>query len=371
MRHGERARPRARRGRGEEEERVGERPVETDLLAGDVDARETEAAVRSPTTTRFGGSRVRALIRCPAATALRPRRSRSTASARMIGSTRPRLLVDSATEGLAAGRYQIVHGAADQAVALAASVDTIVVAGGDDGFNRLFVQPDSRALSISRTDPGRRHHQHRLVVRALRILRRTASNAATIPCTRPAHHSAASKPCGRIARWPQQSSTRPSRSTPAGLGLKYMGAGGGHHRPAIRGRCRMCCAPGRRHTPISLVAYLAAVIDGLRWSRDPVNASEAVSLYRDRLNVPPDIAAEIYAVAIRSGAWPCVRCRPRPGGFRDHAEASRHIRRPALAPAERYFDLSYHRRALATLCEHVHRVTARMDLAAGPDTLQQ
>src|SRR5436305_11198085 len=46
--------------------------------------------------------------------------------------------------GLVAGRYQIVHGAADQCVALveAAKVDAMIVAGGDNGFNHLFVQPE-------------------------------------------------------------------------------------------------------------------------------------------------------------------------------------------------------------------------------------
>src|ERR1041384_6160068 len=46
--------------------------------------------------------------------------------------------------GLAAGRYQIVRGAACQWVALveAAKVDAMIVAGGDNGFNHLFVQPE-------------------------------------------------------------------------------------------------------------------------------------------------------------------------------------------------------------------------------------
>ena len=49
--------------------------------------------------------------------------------------------------GLAAGRYQIVHGAADQCVALVeAKVDAVIVAGGDNGFNHLFVQPDIARL---------------------------------------------------------------------------------------------------------------------------------------------------------------------------------------------------------------------------------
>src|SRR3954471_6426845 len=51
--------------------------------------------------------------------------------------------------GLAAGRYPIVHGAADQCVALveASKVDAIVIAGGDNGFNHLFVRPDIERVS--------------------------------------------------------------------------------------------------------------------------------------------------------------------------------------------------------------------------------
>ena len=52
-------------------------------------------------------------------------------------------------QGLADGRYPIVHGAADQCVALveASKVDAIVVAGGDNGFNHLFVQPEIERIA--------------------------------------------------------------------------------------------------------------------------------------------------------------------------------------------------------------------------------
>ncbi len=51
--------------------------------------------------------------------------------------------------GLAAGRYQIVHGAADQAVAMVehANADAAIVMGGDNGFNHLFVQPEIGTLA--------------------------------------------------------------------------------------------------------------------------------------------------------------------------------------------------------------------------------
>lgn len=46
-------------------------------------------------------------------------------------------------DGLAAGRFQIAHGALDNAVAMVevAKRDVIIVSGGDSGMNEFFVQP--------------------------------------------------------------------------------------------------------------------------------------------------------------------------------------------------------------------------------------
>jgi NMT1/THI5 like len=47
-------------------------------------------------------------------------------------------------EGLAQGRYQLVHTAVDNAIAMAeqAKVDIVVVMGGDNGWNDFIVQPE-------------------------------------------------------------------------------------------------------------------------------------------------------------------------------------------------------------------------------------
>lgn len=52
-------------------------------------------------------------------------------------------------DGLASGEYQIIHTAADNAVAMVelAKADAIIVGGGDNGFNRIFAQPDIKSLS--------------------------------------------------------------------------------------------------------------------------------------------------------------------------------------------------------------------------------
>jgi ABC-type nitrate/sulfonate/bicarbonate transport system substrate-binding protein len=253
-------------------------------------------------------------------------------------------------QGLAAGRDQIAHGAADQAVALAATgVDTIVVAGGDDGFNHLFVQPDIKGLADLRgrtlvadvANTGwsfvlyeilRRHglerggysvHEAGAPFRRFEAMRQDRAMAAAV----------LNPPFAIHARR---------------AGLKDMGpvvATVGRYQGTVPYVLR---AWAQAHGDI-LVAYLAAVIEGLRWSRDPANASEAVSLYRDRLNVPPDIAAEIYAVAsdpVRGLARDAVLDLE---GFETMLKLRATFERPALATAERYFDLSYHRRALAAL----------------------
>src|SRR6185503_17855532 len=51
---------------------------------------------------------------------------------------------DELRNGLQEGRYQIVHGGSDNAVAMAAvaKADVAVVIGGDNGWNQLIVQSD-------------------------------------------------------------------------------------------------------------------------------------------------------------------------------------------------------------------------------------
>jgi ABC-type nitrate/sulfonate/bicarbonate transport system substrate-binding protein len=96
----------------------------------------------------------------------------------------------------------------------------------------------------------------------------------------------------------------------------------------------------------TLVAYLAAMIEGLRWALDPSNKAEAIKLCAARLNVDAAIASETYEAAMRgfardaafdlTGFQTVLRLR---AGFED---------RVPDAP-EKYFDLSFHARALAAL----------------------
>ena len=78
---------------------------------------------------------------------------------------------DEMRNGLAEGRYQIVHGAIDNAVAMAevAKADIAVVCGGDNGWNRAYRAARYRlGRGPARQDRDRRCAEHRVRAAALR-----------------------------------------------------------------------------------------------------------------------------------------------------------------------------------------------------------
>jgi ABC-type nitrate/sulfonate/bicarbonate transport system substrate-binding protein len=99
----------------------------------------------------------------------------------------------------------------------------------------------------------------------------------------------------------------------------------------------------------TLIAYLAACIEGLRWILDPANKAKASSLVGERLNAAPDVAAEILAIATDRQNGLAKDAAFDLEGLKTvlRLRASHEGREPS-AP-DRYFDLSYHRAALAAL----------------------
>ena len=76
---------------------------------------------------------------------------------------------DELRNGLAEGRYQIVHGGVDNGIALAevAKADIAIIVGGDNGWNQLYVQGHQLLRGPARQDRDRGCAEHRLRVAAL------------------------------------------------------------------------------------------------------------------------------------------------------------------------------------------------------------
>ena len=253
-------------------------------------------------------------------------------------------------EGLAAGRYQVVHGAADQCVALVQTgVDAIVVAGGDNGFNRLFVQPDiertadlrGRTLVADVANTGWSFVLYEILRRHGLSRGDHAIHEAGAPFRRFAAMRDDKSMAAAILNPPYAIHARRA-------GLKDMGAVVDTVGPYL-GTVPYVLRGWAAANANTLAAYLAAAIEGLRWTLDPTNKAEAARLAAERLSVPADIAAEVHAAA----------CNPAQGlardaafdldGFKTVLKLRADFENRAAAPPERYFDLTWHRRALDSL----------------------
>lgn len=254
-------------------------------------------------------------------------------------------------QGLAAGRYPIVHGAADQCVALVetAGVDAVIVAGGDNGFNHLFVQPDIASLADLRgrtlvadvANTGWSFVLYDILQRHGLERRDYAILEAGAPFRRFEAMRDDRTMAAAILNPPYAMHARRA-------GLKDMGPVVDTIGPYLGTVPYVLRAWATSNTGV-LVAYLAAMIEGLRWVLDPANQTIVERLIADRLKVPADIAAEIRAVA----------CDPARGLAKDAAFdlaglqtvlklRARFEGRPAV-PADQVFDLTFHQRALATV----------------------
>jgi ABC-type nitrate/sulfonate/bicarbonate transport system substrate-binding protein len=247
--------------------------------------------------------------------------------------------------GLAAGRYQIVHGAADQCVALVeAGVDAIVVAGGDNGFNRLFVQPDIARIEDLRgrtlvADVANTGWSFVLYD----ILKRYGLGRGDFTI----HEAGA--PFRRFAAMRDDKSMAAAILNPPfaiharRAGLKDMGAVVETIGPYL-GTVPYVLRAWASANSATLAAYLAAMIDGLRWALDPANKAAAIRLCGERLDVDAGIAAEMHSVALRGLATDAAFDLE---GFKTVLKLRADFEGRAAAPPDGYFDLSFHRRAIS------------------------
>lgn len=253
-------------------------------------------------------------------------------------------------KGLAEGRYPIVHGAADQCVALVeAGIDAIIVAGGDNGFNHLFVQPEivniadlrRKTLVADVANTGwsfvlyeilRRHglkrgdysiHEAGAPFRRFEAMRNDKAMAAAI----------LNPPFAIHARR---------------AGLKDMGPVA-DQVGAYLGTVPYVLRSWAAANADILTSYLAASIEGLRFILDPANRTQATPLIAERLNVPPDIASEILTIATDTNSGLARDAVFDFEGLKTVLRLRADFERHEPAPPENYFDLAWHRRALSAL----------------------
>jgi ABC-type nitrate/sulfonate/bicarbonate transport system substrate-binding protein len=257
-------------------------------------------------------------------------------------------------EGLAEGRYQIVHTSVDNAIAMSeqANIDVVVVMGGDNGWNDFFVQPEigsygdlrGKTLIVDAPDTA-------FAFQLYKILKVNGVDVSEVTI----------KPVG-ATRFRLQALKTDKNVAGAMLNLPFslLAQKSGLRKMAtatdIIGPYLSTTAFALRSWATenrdTLERYIRAYVGGLRWALDPSNKAEATSLLRQGLNIAEDIAAQSYAVATHPSGGFMPDARVDMDGFRNvlALRAKFHGDWDGVPPSpQRYLDLSYYDRAMASL----------------------
>ena len=250
--------------------------------------------------------------------------------------------------GLAEGRYQLVHAAIDNAVAMAdvAQVDIAVFIGGDNSMNHLFVQPEIKSLAEIRgktvlVDAPNTAYAFQLY----EMLRQNGLNKGDYSI---GEAGATFKRLDGMQK--DKSAAAAMLNPPFSLraekaGLKDMGTAA-KALGAYQGTSGFVLRSWAKANEDTLVKYIGAYIEGLRWALDPANKAEAVKLYVDGLKVPEDIALGCYDAAMEGLA---KDARLDLEGFKNVLALRARFEGGTPAAPEKYLDVSYYQKAIAGL----------------------
>jgi ABC-type nitrate/sulfonate/bicarbonate transport system substrate-binding protein len=256
-------------------------------------------------------------------------------------------------DGLASGQYDIAHSAVDNAIAMAdvAGVDVAIVVGLDHGFNKIIVRPGitsyqdlrGKTLGVDAFDTAFALVIYEIL--KLKGFKKSDYTVQTIGATRfrldalkegKVDFAVLNLPFNLFA---QRAGLAVLDDLTSVIGA-YQSTGGFVKRAwAAQNRA-------------ALVQYVAAYIEGLRWSMVPANRSAVIELLMQRIDIDRDIAEQCYRQV----------SDPKSGFARDakidlagmmkvltlRADFSGISSAGGLSP-DRYVDDSFYREALAAL----------------------
>ena len=251
-------------------------------------------------------------------------------------------------EGLAAGRFDVVHAAVDNAVALADSgTDVVIVTGGDSGMNEFFVQADVRSFADLR---GRAlvvdAPNTAYAIQAKKILLKNGlkegSDYRVVPVGR---GELRLKAMAGNKDYAAAVLNLPYTIQAEQLGLKSLGSTVDMLGPYQANGAFALHSWIGSHGAL-LERYIAGYVESLRWVRAAANRPECVSILMRNLKIPREVAERTYGVLVDPvrGFTPDARFDME--GFRNLLALRAEIEGSGSRAAESYLDLSYYRRAL-------------------------
>jgi ABC-type nitrate/sulfonate/bicarbonate transport system substrate-binding protein len=255
-------------------------------------------------------------------------------------------------QGLANGKFEIVHSAVDNALAMieTAKVDVVIVSGGDGGTNEFIVGRDIHSFADIRgkalvTDAPNTAY----ALQAKKILLRNGLkegvdyriNAVGAGPFRLKAMLEGGDNAAAIMNLPFSAQTLEA-------GLKSLGRTVDLLGPYQAGGAFVLRAWAKAN-PDVLERYLAGYIESLRWVLDKANRDEAVALLMSKRNLSRSLATRSYDLMIEPGFGFAQDARFNVEGFKNVLALRAEVEGGSPQAPERYVDLSHYDRAIKRL----------------------
>lgn len=257
-------------------------------------------------------------------------------------------------EGLAAGKFEIAHAAVDNAIAMVevAKADAVIILGGDNSLNDLYVQPeiasipDLRGKTVIVDAPNTAYALQLYKILTLNGLQKGDYTVKVVGGTNLRLEGMRKEKAYAATMLNPPFSVLAEKE-----GLRNMGSAVQMIGPYQASGAFVMRGWAQAH-PEVLVRYIQAFVEGLRWAMDPANKDRAVALLADRLKVAPDVALKSYEMAADPARGFAKDARFDVEGFKNTLKLRAELEGQwggTPPPPDKYFDLSYYDRALAGL----------------------
>jgi ABC-type nitrate/sulfonate/bicarbonate transport system substrate-binding protein len=255
-------------------------------------------------------------------------------------------------DGLAAGKFDVVHSAVDNALAMIemGKHDVVIVTGGDSGMNEFFVQPeiksfaDLRGRTLVVDAPDTAYALQAKKILALHGLKDGLDYTV--------------KPVGAgVFRFKAMVESKdnaaailnlPFTVQAEQLGMKSLGRTIDLLGPYQASGAFLMRSWAREHVAV-LERYIAAYVVALRFVRDGANRVETIALLMETLKIPRQEAERTYTLLMDPDFGFTPDAKFDLGGFNNVLALRAEIEGGRLAAPERYIDLGYYQRALKLL----------------------
>jgi ABC-type nitrate/sulfonate/bicarbonate transport system substrate-binding protein len=251
--------------------------------------------------------------------------------------------------GLASGKFEIVHSAVDNALAMVevAKVDVVIVSGGDGGTNEFIVGKglntfvDIRGKALVTDAPNTAYALQAKKILARHGLKENADYRINAAGAGPFRLKAMLEGGDNAAAI----MNLPFSAQAIEAGMKSLGRTVDMLGPYQAGGA-FVLRSWARENPGTMERYLAGYIESLRWVLDKKNRDEAIEFLMSKRNLSRSLATRSYDLMIEPGFGFNPDAKLNAEGFDNVLKLRQEIEGGPKPDPAKYLDLSYYDRAL-------------------------